>query len=64
MTRLPLFRLADCGICVVQVTPMMDRELIVLTNTQLGFIDFIVAPLLTGKPNQTKSRETKLSKAK
>ena len=31
---------------------MMDRELIVLTNTQLGFIDFIVAPLLTGKLSQ------------
>ena len=43
---------------------MMDRELIVLTNTQLGFIDFIVAPLLTGKSSQTKSRQTKLSKAK
>ena len=30
----------------------MNRELIVLTNTQLGFIDFVVAPLTAGKHNQ------------
>ena len=35
--------------CAIQVTPMMDRDLIILCNTQLGFIDFMVAPLVTGK---------------
>ena len=33
----------------MEVTPMMDRNLIILCNTQLGFIDFVVAPLLSGE---------------
>ena len=32
----------------LQITPMMNRELIVISSAQLGFIDFVVAPLLTG----------------
>jgi len=30
----------------LEVSPMMDRDLIVLCNMQMGFIEFVVAPLL------------------
>lgn len=31
------------------VSPMCDRELIVLCNMQMGFIEFVMAPLVIGK---------------
>jgi len=31
----------------MEVIPMMDRNLIIVCNTQLGHIDFVVAPLLS-----------------
>ena len=33
----------------LEVSPMMDREKIVLCNMQLGFIEFVVTPLAISK---------------
>lgn len=33
----------------LEVSPMCDRESVVLCNMQLGFIEFVVAPLINGK---------------
>lgn len=33
----------------LEVSPMMDRDLIVLCNMQMGFIEFVVTPLINGK---------------
>lgn len=33
----------------LEVSPMMDRDLINLCNMQLGFIEFVVAPLIVGE---------------
>jgi hypothetical protein len=32
----------------LEVSPMCDREAVVLCNMQMGFIEFVVAPLLIG----------------
>ena len=33
----------------LEVSPMMDRDLINLCNMQLGFIEFVVSPLIVGR---------------
>jgi cAMP-specific phosphodiesterase 4 len=35
----------------LEVSPMMDRDQIILNNMQLGFIEFVVSPLITSKLN-------------
>ena len=32
----------------IPVSPMMDRELINLANMQMGFVEFVVTPLING----------------
>ncbi len=32
----------------LEVSPMCDRNAIVLTNMQMGFIEFVVTPLISG----------------
>ena len=38
-----------CAIRTPQVSPMMDRDLIILCHMQMGYIEFVVAPLIIRK---------------
>ncbi len=33
----------------LEVSPMCDRDAIILANMQMGFIEFVVAPLINGE---------------
>ncbi len=39
----------------LEISPMCDRNAINLYNMQMGFIEFVVAPLIIGKPRSTSS---------